>query len=184
MSTLAEDLRPYFVKDMSYDVIIGHSLGGTVALSLLSFLPKTKETTVILLDPPLEPTEEATQLTMQYALSETVTAEELMENPAWSRRDCMLIELGMFMCDRTAIEGIFLHNTPMSFSGLLKNIPTNVKITLLMADPEFGAVCLLEHIPRGIERLDVKVLPGIGHCIPYECLDAIMDVIPLPRAKL
>src|ERR1700710_29868 len=54
VSTLAEDLRPYFVMNTSYDVIIGHSLGGAGALSLLPFLPKGKETTIVLVDPALE----------------------------------------------------------------------------------------------------------------------------------
>ncbi|OAX39039.1 alpha/beta-hydrolase [Rhizopogon vinicolor AM-OR11-026] len=53
VSAFAEDLQPYFATD-TYDVVIGHSLGGMVALSLLLFLPKEKETTVILVDPPLE----------------------------------------------------------------------------------------------------------------------------------
>ncbi|KAG2152884.1 Alpha/Beta hydrolase protein [Suillus clintonianus] len=190
MSALAEDLRPYFVMDTFYDVIIGHSLGGTVTLSLLPFLPNTKETTVILLDPPLEVTEEDSQIHMQLVKDEIMNAktpeEHMAENPTWSRRVCILRALGISMCDRTAAEGIFLHNRPMSFSGLLKNIPINVKITLLLADPKFGAVCFLEHIPQGIERLNVRVLPGIGHIIQYEHPDAIMDAIPgpLPRAKL
>ncbi|KAG1753769.1 uncharacterized protein EDB91DRAFT_1099748 [Suillus paluster] len=55
VSALAEDLQRYM--DTSYDVIIDHSLGGPVALSLLSFLPQTKETTVMILDPVLKLTE-------------------------------------------------------------------------------------------------------------------------------
>ncbi|KAG2118303.1 Alpha/Beta hydrolase protein [Suillus clintonianus] len=187
VSTLVEDLRPYFVKDTSYDVIIGHSLGGTVALSLMPFLPKTKETAVILLDPPLEIVKGTSKLHKGSFLNEVAnvrTNKELADNHGLSRRDCVLRALGVSMCHRTVVEGVFLHNKSWSFSGLLKNIPPNVKITMLLADPEVGAVCHLEHIPRGVERLDVKVLPGIGHCIHYECANAIVDAIPLPRAKL
>lgn len=58
-------------------------------------------------------------------------------------------------------------------------------ITVLVSDPKFGlGICDLKHIPRGVERLNVKALTGIGHWIQYECPDVIMDAIPLPRAKL
>ncbi|KAG0705399.1 Alpha/Beta hydrolase protein [Suillus ampliporus] len=184
MSALAEDLRPYFVNT-SYDVIIGHSVGGTVALSLLPFLPKTKETSMILLDPTLEPTQETTEMAKIMLLKEVAnvrTVDEYMaENPTWSRRDCVLRVLGLSMCDRTVIEGIFQHNMPWSFSGLFKNIPPNVKITVLAPDPKRGGDCHLEHVPRDV---NARVLIGIGHCIQFERPDAIVDAVLLPRAKL
>jgi pimeloyl-ACP methyl ester carboxylesterase len=109
VSTLAEDLRPYFINDTSYDVVIGRSLGGTVALSLLPFLPKTKETAVILLDPPLEMegTIEVDKSQFLSAVANVKTAEELANEHGWSRRDCVLQALGVTMCDSTTIEGIF-----------------------------------------------------------------------------
>ncbi|KAG2152889.1 Alpha/Beta hydrolase protein [Suillus clintonianus] len=188
MSALAEDLRPYFVMDTSYDVIIGHSLGGLVTISLLPFLPKAKETTVILLDPPVEVTEERIEIpkaSFRKEVTNVRTADEHMaENPAWSRGDSVLRALGAHMCDRTVVERIFEHNRPWSFSGLLKHIPSHVKTTILAADPAFGGVCFLEHIPCDVARLNARVLIGIGHWIQYECLDAIMGEIPLPKEKL
>ncbi|KAG2133719.1 hypothetical protein DEU56DRAFT_810361 [Suillus clintonianus] len=185
VSTLAEDLKPYFVMGTFYDVIIGHSLGGPVALSLLPFLPKTKETTLILLDPALELTEEKAKVMKQFVMDEMAinkTVEEHMaENPAWSRRDCISRVLGMTMCDRATIE-VFRQNTPWSFSGLTKNIPPNVKVTVLISDPKFSNI--IEDVARAVEGLKSRVLPGIGHWIPYELPHAIMDEIPLPRAKL
>ncbi|KAG1809665.1 Alpha/Beta hydrolase protein [Suillus subaureus] len=186
MSALAEDLRLYFINDMSYDVVVGHSLGGIVALSLLQFLPKTKEATVILVDPPLD-IESTAEIYKSWFLDEIAnvkTTEELADDFGWSQRDCVLRVLGFTMCDRTTIEGVFSHNRPWSFSGLFKNIPPHVKITVLVSDPMFGAVCLLEHVPCDVERLNVRVLPGIGHCIQWERPDIIMDAIQPPRAKL
>ncbi|KAG1840884.1 Alpha/Beta hydrolase protein [Suillus tomentosus] len=186
VSTLAEDLRPYFIQDTSYDVIVGHSLGGPVTLSLLQFLPKTKQTAVILLDPPLE-IEGEREMHKGWFLNEVTnirSTEEIDDDRGWSRRDCVLRVSGISMCDRTTVEGIFSHNSPWSFSGLLRNIPPHVKITVLASDPKAGAVCDTEHIPSDVERLNVRVLPGIGHCIHYENPDAIVDSIQLPRAKL
>lgn len=185
VSNIAEDLRPYFAMGTSYDVIIGHSFGGPVTLSLLPFLPKTQNTTVILLDPALELTEEKIKMNAQLVENELTrirTPEEHMaDNPAWSRRDCISRVLGMAMCDRNAIE-MFRQNTPWSFSGLIKNIPPNVKITTLVSDPKFDDI--LEHVPSDMERLNTRVLTGIGHWIQYELPQVIMDEIPLPRAKL
>lgn len=80
-----------------------------------------------------------------------------------------------YLCDKQV-------NKPWSFSGLFKNIPSNVKITLLAADPKLsGDVSGLEHVPRNV---DVNVLTGIGHWIQFESPDTIMAAIPLPRAKL
>ncbi|KAG2112811.1 Alpha/Beta hydrolase protein [Suillus cothurnatus] len=186
VSTLAEDLRPYFINDTSYDVVIGRSLGGTVALSLLPFLPKTKETAVILLDPPLEMegTIEVDKSQFLSAVANVKTAEELANEHGWSRRDCVLQALGVTMCDSTTIEGIFSHNRPWSFSGLFKDIPPHVKITVLGSDPKAGGICLREHVPCDVERLNFRVLQGVGHCIHYEHPDAIMDAIKLPGAGL
>ncbi|KAG1753770.1 uncharacterized protein EDB91DRAFT_1077475 [Suillus paluster] len=186
VSAFAEDLRPYFVMDTSYDVIIAHSFGGPVALSLLPFLPKTKETTIILVDPVLEVAEEKLKVNRNWFLTEMAnvrtTEEHMTENPAWSRRDSVLRALGVSMCDPTVVE-VFRQNSPWSFSGLFKNIPPNINITVLVSDPKFSDRCYLEHVPRDVERLNARVLTGIGHWIQYERPDAIMDVIPLSRAK-
>ncbi|KAG2370080.1 Alpha/Beta hydrolase protein [Suillus spraguei] len=187
ISTLAEDLRPYFAIDTTYNVIIGHSLGSVVTLSLLPFLPKTKETNIILLDPPLESTGEIfknAKIAFLKEIADRRTTDEFMaENPAWSRRDSMLRALGVYMCDRTAVERIFEHNTPWCFNGLLENIPPHVKITFLISDPGF-VVRHLEHIPVDVARLNIKVLNRIGHWIQYEAPNAIMDEVALSKAKL
>jgi len=193
--------------DMSYDVIIGHSLGAIVALALLPLF-KTKDTTAILVDPALEISDEEIQMREDYLVREvtsTKTVDQCMaENPAWSRRDCMLRMMGLSMCDSGVIKDIFRvivqslklqelftsfapgtqHNKPWSFSGLFTNIPTNVKITVLAADSKFGGIGRLEDLPHSVKNLNVRALTGIGHCIQFECPEAIMDSIPLPRGKL
>lgn len=59
-----------------------------------------------------------------------------------------------------------------------------MKLTVLVSDPKFSDLCYLEQVPRDVERLNARVLTGIGHWIQFERPDAIMDAIPLPRAKL
>lgn len=73
-------------------------------------------------------------------------------------------------------------NTPWSFSGLFKDIPSDMKVTVLVADPKLSQVCDLEHIPRDVKNLNTILLPGVGHVIQIERPDAIMDAIPQPRS--
>lgn len=138
ISAFAEDLRPYFVMDTSYDVIIGHSFGGAVAVSLLPFLPKMKETTVILLDPGLEFTEEQNKMNLNIFLKETANIKpvdmHMAKNPAWSRRDCVLRTLGFSMCDRTAVE-VFRVISQLSEWGALLTGPRIAKQSLVFQEP-------------------------------------------------
>lgn len=59
-----------------------------------------------------------------------------------------------------------------------------MKISVLISDPKLSPVCRLEHIPRDVKRLNANVITGAGHWIHFDRADAIMDVVPLPRAKL
>ncbi|OJA12928.1 hypothetical protein AZE42_09299 [Rhizopogon vesiculosus] len=108
----------------------------------------------------------------------------MAENPTWSRSSCVQRMMGLSVCDPTTIKSLFQRHKPWSFGHLFKNVTPNVKISVLLADPEFKAICHLEHIPRDVKRLDARVIPGTGHWIQFECPNAIMDAIPLPRANL
>jgi hypothetical protein len=116
VSALADDLRSYLVMD-SYDVIIGHSLGGAVALALLPFLPKEKEVTVILVDPALDIPDGELKINEKLFVEQVMRIrtpdEHMAENPAWSRRDCVLRMLGLSMCNRPVIEKLFQVNFQM-----------------------------------------------------------------------
>ena len=111
MSALAEDLLPYFAMDTSYDVIIGHSLGGTVTVTLFPLLPRAKETIVILLDPVLEvPADklESDEKEILYGMERPKTADDLMTaNPSWSRRDCVVAAQGIPACTSAVVRIFF-----------------------------------------------------------------------------
>ncbi|KAG1779989.1 Alpha/Beta hydrolase protein [Suillus placidus] len=185
MCSYAKDLLPYFANDTSYDVIMGHSLGGPVALELLPFLPTKKETAIILVDPALDFNEAQAVAAINYLSQETMTArtaeEHMAENHAWSRNDSMLRVMGAAMCSRAVVERTIRQNMPWCFGGLFKNIPTNVKITILISDPRKVSACDLEKLPRDVERIHIRILEntGIGHWMQYECPEIIMEEVPL-----
>ncbi|KIJ70496.1 hypothetical protein HYDPIDRAFT_143951 [Hydnomerulius pinastri MD-312] len=178
MSALAEDLRPYFANGTAYDVIIGHSLGGSVAVSLLPFLPPTKATSVILVDPGLELTPE------QVAVKAKLFAEEvynvrsveahMAENPLWTRQDAVSRVLGVRMCGSKTVGEIFTQNVPWAFSRLFATIPPHVQMTVLVSDPALSDVCRVEHIPPH-PQIKTILVKGIGHWIQHDTPQVVID---------
>jgi pimeloyl-ACP methyl ester carboxylesterase len=99
MQTLADDLLPY-LQAAEYDIVIGHSMGGPVVLALLKYLPKTRPTSVVIIDSYVEMTAE--QMTVRRAkatddarVNPYPTVEDYMEaNPLWMREDAVWRVLG------------------------------------------------------------------------------------------
>jgi len=98
IQTLADDLLPYF-EDAEYDIIIGHSMGGLVVLSLLKYLPKDRPVSVVLIDSTLEMTAEQ-KVERRVRWSEDVKSNRSAEdyaalNPLWTREDAIWRVLGI-----------------------------------------------------------------------------------------
>jgi len=98
IQTLADDLLPYF-EDTEYDIIIGHSMGGLVVLSLLKYLPKDRPVSVVLIDSTLEMTAEQ-KVERRVRWLEDVKSNRSAEdyaalNPLWTREDAIWRVLGI-----------------------------------------------------------------------------------------
>jgi pimeloyl-ACP methyl ester carboxylesterase len=97
VQTLADDLLPY-LQAAEYDIVIGHSMGALTVLSLLKYLPETKPTSVVLIDPSLELTEEQRvdgRVRFSNDVRTNPTAEDYMaSNPLWTREDAIWRVLG------------------------------------------------------------------------------------------
>jgi pimeloyl-ACP methyl ester carboxylesterase len=100
VQTLADDLLPY-LEAAEYDIVIGHSLGAHVVLSLLKYLPKTKPTSVVLIDPAVEITAEQMvhwRARLSNDIKANPTEEDYMAlNPLWTREDAIWRVLGTRM---------------------------------------------------------------------------------------
>jgi pimeloyl-ACP methyl ester carboxylesterase len=94
VQTLADDLLPY-LQAAEYDIVMGHSMGGAVVLSLLKYLPKTRPTSVVLIDTSVELTAEQIVARKARASDDarvhpTLTVEDHMtSNPLWTREDAI-----------------------------------------------------------------------------------------------
>ncbi|KAG1892758.1 Alpha/Beta hydrolase protein [Suillus subluteus] len=173
VQTLADELLPYF-QAAEYDIIIGHSMGALVVLSLLKYLPKTKPTSVVLIDPSLEVTaEQMVDRRVKYSEDARTnpTAEDYMAlNPLWTREDAIWRVLGTHTIGRSTnshdhIDG----NVPWSFSHLIADKPAAAALTILVADPsKLGCVAKFKDIRT-------VIVSNASHWIQYEFPEVIVE---------
>lgn len=119
LHTFAQDLySTYFTNGFTYDVIIGHSLGGTIALALLPLLSvqqnennaKTK-TAVILVDPGIELSDQVLdEFDVRYG--EEIRRVRNVEayaadHPTWTRQDVVSRMVGLHMAQSELPKRIF-----------------------------------------------------------------------------
>ncbi|KAH7887996.1 Alpha/Beta hydrolase protein [Phlebopus sp. FC_14] len=187
VQALAKDLQPYFADGAGYDCLVGHSLGGLVSLALLPLLPPTKPTSVILVDPPLELSQELVVQKREYFLQATRNAEHLealmADNPLWPRRDAVGRSFGLQMCTTDMVEDVFKKNDPWSFSSLLQSIPRHVFLTVLVSDPALSDVCPVDCIPVH-PQIQAVVLEGIDHWIQFVKPELILNTVLSSVAKV
>ncbi|KIJ60993.1 hypothetical protein HYDPIDRAFT_177195 [Hydnomerulius pinastri MD-312] len=170
ITEFAEDLRPYFANTV-YDVIIGHSLGGNVALALMPFLPQDRTTPVILVDPGLELDQHLVESIRKIYTEEIRNVRsieaQMAENPLWTREEAAYRVLALRMAQSNLVEEVFAQNVPFSFGHLFSTIPPHVRVTVLVSDPELSNICRLEHVPTHpqVQKMLVK---GVGHWIQLE----------------
>ncbi|KIM63771.1 hypothetical protein SCLCIDRAFT_23949 [Scleroderma citrinum Foug A] len=178
VGNLAKDIQPYFVN-AHYDIIMGHSLGGAVLAELLPFLPQSRPISVILVDPALEPNPDEADMARRYFSDEVANVRPveayLADNPSWTRVDAITRVIGLHMHKSVeAVVQIFAQNNPWSFGGLLSEVPPDVTITVLVADPELQPLCTVEHIPPH-PRIRVVVVPNASHTIHHDNPESVVN---------
>ena len=91
-------------------MVIGHSLGACVALSLFSHLPASHPTAILLIDPPVKLSPEVLDLVAEKSAHNCTDIKpadaHMAENPLWTREDGISRELGTRLCSVDAIHRI------------------------------------------------------------------------------
>ncbi|KAG2339856.1 alpha/beta-hydrolase [Suillus weaverae] len=177
MQTLADDLLPY-LQAAEYDIVIGHSMGAHVVLSLLKYLPKTKPTSVVLIDPSVEITAEQ-MVDFRAKLSNNIrsnpTAEDYMAlNPLWTREDAIWRVLGTQIGRPTNSDDHIDGNVPWSFSHLFADKPAAAALTVLIEDMRFNGALKLEIVSK-LKDIRAVVVPNASHWIQYEFPEVIVE---------
>ncbi|KAG2370085.1 hypothetical protein BDR07DRAFT_1266333 [Suillus spraguei] len=177
VQTLADDLLPY-LQAAEYDIVIGHSMGALVVLSLFKYLPKTKPTSIVLIDPTLELTaEQAVDGRARFSsdVRANHTAEDYMAlNPLWTREDAIWRVLGTHIGRSTNPDDHIDGNMPWSFSHLIADKPAAAALTVLIQDLRFNGALKLESVAK-FKDIRAVVVPNASHWIQYEFPEVIVE---------
>ncbi|KAG2152883.1 Alpha/Beta hydrolase protein [Suillus clintonianus] len=177
VQTLADDLLPY-LQAAEYDIVIGHSMGALAVLSLLKYLPKTRPTSVVLIDPSVEVTaEQMVDRRVNFAsdVINNPTAEDYMAlNPLWTRDDAVWKVLGTHIGRDTNSDDHIDGNVPWSFSHLFADRPAAAALTVLIADPRFCGALKLEAVAK-FKDIRTVIVPNASHWIQYEFPEVIVE---------
>ncbi|EGN91702.1 hypothetical protein SERLA73DRAFT_80206 [Serpula lacrymans var. lacrymans S7.3] len=186
LSALADALRPLFAS-ARFDLVIGHSLGGLVALALIPLLPPTHPIPCILVDPPLEQSDRTLDKNVPKYVDEVTNVRSVQryqaDNPRWSREDAVWKVLSAHLCDADTITGVFAQNRPWSFTHLLGQVPPHVKTTILAADPALHPAFKVE-TAAPYPHINTIVVPGTTHSIQRDFPNVVVDVALAEAAKL
>ncbi|KZP34131.1 alpha/beta-hydrolase [Athelia psychrophila] len=144
MAANVQPLLSQYGTDAPISLIIGHSLGCLVALSLLSSLSSHPH--VVLVDPPLElspGTLSIIQKGMTKSVTEITTIEQTAAaQPQWKPRDIISQVTGKLLCDEEVVDAILTQNpnSPWSYTDRLPSGSELASITIVAGDPAFGAL--------------------------------------------
>ncbi|KAH7929184.1 alpha/beta-hydrolase [Leucogyrophana mollusca] len=174
---LAEEVRPFFTETPGYDLVIGHSLGGLVALAILPLLG-SRPTRMVLVDPPLYQSQELVDEKTVYFSDEVTNVRSLEKyqsaNPRWTRADAAWKVLGAEMCEAETVQAIFKQNVPWDFGHLLGTVPPNVNLTVQGADPSLKPCFRVEEAAE-YPHVKTQVIWGSTHSITRESPEVIVE---------
>lgn len=178
-----------FVADLiglgdDWDVVVGHSLGGTlIARALAAEAGFARQ--AVLLDPVLELPEDDFESIVAGQLAELVAPDAVAlqaANPTWHPEDCRIRALAAAACSPCVNEAVLRENRPWDYAALLADAQTAVLI--LGADPTTGGMldpALGRRLAEANGRVSYRQLAGAGHSIhrdrPQLVIDALLEVL-------
>ncbi|KAG9309861.1 hypothetical protein JVU11DRAFT_10241 [Chiua virens] len=182
LDVFARDLYDtYFTDGLApYNVIIGHSLGGTVALALLPLLSlKPTKTAVILVDPAIQfndPVLDAFEVEVGSMVENVPSVETLAAtHPKWTRQDVVSRIVGLHLAQSSALpKRIF--EVSVRASGLVSFVacmllPLSSSPRLQHIKP-FAYGHLFDAIPPHVEMTVLIADPALSDVCPLELVPA------------
>lgn len=161
-----------------WDVVVGHSLGGTLATLVTADRGYARR--LLLLDPIFMIPEDHLDRLMDDQLAELDDAGDpaavAARHPTWHPEDAALKARAAAHTSRYVVERTLHDNRPWWYLDLLGDVRTTTEI--LGADPAFGALfdpTIGDEIARRNVRITTSVVRGVGHSIHREAPDAVLD---------
>jgi len=163
-----------------WDIIVGHSLGGTLATLVAADPGYAKR--LALLDPVFMIPEDHFDDLLDDQLAELDHAGDPAAvaalHPAWHAEDAALEARAASHTSRYVVERTLQDNRPWWYLDLLGDI--RITTDILGADPAVGALfdpTIGEEVARRNVRIATSVVRGVGHSIHCEAPDAVLDML-------
>ncbi len=163
-----------------WDLVVGHSLGGTLAALVGADPAFTKR--LALLDPVFIIPEDriADLLTDQLGELEDAGRPQAVaeRNPAWHPHDAALKARAAAQTSPYVVERTLEDNRPWWYLDLLGDV--RITTDILGADPARGTLfdpTIGDEIARRNVRITTRVLRGVGHSIPREAPGAVLEML-------
>jgi pimeloyl-ACP methyl ester carboxylesterase len=177
LADFASDLEQL---EPGFELVVGHSLGGTLAAYLLARAPAFAKRAV-LLDPVLELAANELEPIVAAQLAELWTADAdaiQRANPAWHPEDCRLKASAAAACSPAAAEAVLRDNWPWDYRASLDAVDTPVLV--LGGDPARGAMLaptLGESLAAGNANIRYRRLASAGHSLHRDEPDLVLAAI-------
>jgi pimeloyl-ACP methyl ester carboxylesterase len=175
LSDLADDV---LALGTGWDLLVGHSLGGAVAVVLLSQEPSFARRAV-LIDPALRISTEGRDAFLTATLNEVATADAdayQAAHPTWHPRTVQARVDAHRAVDPEAITAIMTVNG--SWDLIETAAKASVPVHVIAADPELGAAFTAEH-GRALADLNPawtwEIADGASHSVHRDQPDLVID---------
>ena len=163
------------LPDGPWDLIVGHSLGGAIAVLRAA---TTKQ--LVLLDPVLEVQAEDFDAIKADQLAELQLTEESIRasKPLWSEKDLALKITAIAQVDPTAVERTFSDNLRWNVLEAAREL--DVPTLILGADPSVSSllpIATAEALVAANPLVEYRLIEGAGHSVHRDRPDVVIAAI-------
>lgn len=168
LAAYASDLVPLTPTEGSWDLVVGHSLGGAATLLAAASTPGWTRR-LVLLDPVLQIDDDPAHLALEDNRSSLGLTEQQYRdaNPAWSDEDVRLKVEAARRTTAEVVERTILDNLPWDVTSSLGQV--DAPVLVVGADPTVGwAAASAEQggtWSAAHAHVDFTVAPGAGHSV-------------------
>lgn len=181
LSTLAGDVE---ILGSGWDLIVGHSLGGAIAVDLLA--RPLGVHAAVLVDPVLrfaggqDPAREELRALTGTLDPAVIRARE----PRWDERDVQREVASSALVTPDVVDAVFDHNERWDLVAQLT--ASSARVHVLGADPVRGGISdpdLVRSLDDGL-RVTTEVVDGCGHSIHWERPDVVSGAVARVTAQM
>jgi pimeloyl-ACP methyl ester carboxylesterase len=184
IASYAGDLRATRADGGSWDLVLGHSLGGAAAAIAAAADPSWARR-LVLADPAIVLSDRARRgvgRAQAAAFADPSLASVRAQHPHWHETDLELKTEAARLTSPWAVEQTLAQNDPWDVTEAV--LALSVPVHVLAADPDVDSVITGELAARmlnGNERISMSVVAGAGHSIhrdrPEETMRMLRQVV-------